>query len=114
MYGAIDQSRPFLHGDVMSVTANAKLGTPALPPPWFPGASERDVPAGVDFGCPVGAGRMAIRGGRAEQPAPKKASVWRPAVSSESSCVEYAMAGWIHSSLASSGDQPSPPPPLHV
>lgn len=40
------QTRPILHGDVMGVTASAKLGTPALPPPWFPGAGE-EVPAGV-------------------------------------------------------------------
>lgn len=53
-----DQSGPPLHGDVISVTANAKLGTPALPPPWFPGERKKDeVPAGVDFGCPLGGGK---------------------------------------------------------
>lgn len=51
---------PILHGDVMRVTASAKLGTPALPPPWFPGglkgrgASRRGGGDGVDSAVQFG------------------------------------------------------------
>lgn len=55
-----DQSGPVLYGDVMGVTANAKLGTPALPPPWFPGERK-------EKGASRGGVRLYRWGGRASR-----------------------------------------------